>query len=67
MSRNDDDLLTVAEAAELLRVRPRTVTRYRQQGKLPYHRYSVKKVLYRRSDLIRFLDNSYNPPSFFDL
>ena len=54
------DLLSVMEVARIMNISPRTVTKYRQDGLLPYVRYSRKKVLYRRADINTFISSSYN-------
>jgi len=54
-----DDLLSVAEAARMMGVSERTLARYRLEGRLPYVRYSLTKVLYRRSDIALFIASSY--------
>ena len=46
-----DDLLTVFEAARLLKVRPHTIYRWIARGRLPAVKYSRRVVRVRRSDL----------------
>jgi len=48
-----DELLTVSEAAALLRVNPHTVYRWIRSGRLPAVRYSRRVVRVRREDLTR--------------
>lgn len=45
------DLLTIAEAAELLKVSAVTVSRWRRQGRLPTLKVGPRAVRIRRSDL----------------
>ena len=46
-----DDLLTIAEAAELLKVSAVTVSRWRRQGRLPTLKVGPRAVRIRRADL----------------
>ena len=52
----DEIILTVAQAAEILKVTESTINRYRRRGLLPY-RKPVKKVYIRYSELLTFLGN----------
>jgi excisionase family DNA binding protein len=47
----DEDLLTVAEAATLLRVAPSTVRRWIREGDVPAQRIGRRRVALRRGDL----------------
>ncbi len=51
MATQEDELLTVAEAARLLRVTPHTIYRWISVGRLPAVRYSRRVLRIRRSDL----------------
>jgi excisionase family DNA binding protein len=51
MSTVDEEYLTVAEAAMLLRVAPSTVRRWIREGDLPAHRIGRRRVGLRRDDL----------------
>lgn len=48
----DYDLLTVKEAAALLKVSPYTVYRWVAEGRLPAVRYSRRVIRLRRSDVV---------------
>ena len=48
---NSDDLLTIAEAAEILKVSAVTVSRWRRQGRLPTLKIGPRAVRIRRADL----------------
>lgn len=48
---SDDDLLTVPEAAAVLKVSPVTVSRWLRQGRLPAYRLGPRAVRIRRSEL----------------
>lgn len=48
---NTDTFLTQEEAAELLRISPRTLERYRVAGSGPRFVKAGRRVLYRRGDL----------------
>ncbi len=56
---NMDELIGPREAARLIGIAPRTVSKYRVEGKLPFIQYSSRKVLYRRNDIICFIETSY--------
>ena len=47
----DDDYVTVAEAATLLRVAPSTVRRWIREGDVPAYRIGRRRVALRRADL----------------
>jgi hypothetical protein len=51
-------LLTQSEAAELLRLKPRTLEVYRRHGKGPsYRKFGPRRVLYARAELIAWVDS----------
>jgi len=51
MSAVDEEYLTVAEAATLLRVAPSTIRRWIREGDVPAHRIGRRRVALRRADL----------------
>ena len=51
----DEDFVTVAEAATLLRVAPSTVRRWIREGDVPAHRIGRRRVALRRADLARLI------------
>jgi excisionase family DNA binding protein len=55
MSAVDEEYLTVAEAATLLRVAPSTVRRWIREGDVPAHRIGRRRVALRRADLARLI------------
>ncbi|MCA9261099.1 MAG: helix-turn-helix domain-containing protein [Planctomycetales bacterium] len=55
MATKEDELLTVFEVADLLKVTPRTVRKYMANALLPVVHVSPAAVRIRRSDLDRFL------------
>ena len=57
-----DELLTVAEVAELLKLNQQTVRNWIDQGSLPALRVG-RRVRIRRSDLDRLLEESYTAGS----
>jgi excisionase family DNA binding protein len=59
MSNQDTDLLTTKEAADLLRHTDRTLIRWRNERKGPGFVKCGKKVLYRRSDLVGWLESQH--------
>lgn len=52
-----NELLTDKEAAQFLRLSTLTLWRLRKRGELPFVRLATK-LLYRRSDLIAFIDRN---------
>jgi excisionase family DNA binding protein len=50
---SDFDLLTIAEAAKLLKVSTVTLHRWIKQGRLPAYHVGPRKVRIRRSDLVK--------------
>ena len=61
-SPSPDDLLTIAEAAELLSVSAVTVSRWRRQGRLPTLKVGPRAVRIRRGDLA-LLARPYRGPA----
>lgn len=59
-----DQLLTIEEVADLLRVNPRTIHRYVSQGLLPCVRFSKKTIRFRREDVLRFVEIHHREGSF---
>ena len=55
MSAVDEEYLTVAEAAMLLRVAPSTIRRWIREGDVPAHRIGRRRVALRRADLTRLI------------
>lgn len=51
----DNDLLSVAEAARLLRVSPATIKRWLKDGRLPAYHLGPRYIRIRRSELTRVL------------
>lgn len=49
------EYMTEREAAELLRVSPRTMTNWRWAGVGPEYTKAGRRVLYRRADVQRYL------------
>ena len=59
----DDEFLTVAEIAELLKLNQQTVRNWIDAGKLPAIRVGERRVRIRRSDLVRFLERGHTAPA----
>jgi excisionase family DNA binding protein len=47
----DEEFVTVAEAAPILRVAPSTIRRWIREGDVPAHRIGRRRVALRRADL----------------
>ena len=55
MSAVDEEYLTVAEAATLVRVAPSIVRPWVREGDVPAHRIGRRRVVLRRADLARLI------------
>ncbi len=53
-SNGPDDLLTVAQAAELLQMQPRSVRQAIAQGRLTAQRFGPKATMIRRAEVERY-------------
>jgi hypothetical protein len=51
-----DELLTEAQAAEFLHQKPRTLRDWRRRRGLPHFKPTQKTVLYRKADLLAWLE-----------
>lgn len=58
----DDDLVNLREAAAILNISVSTFRRYREEGKIPYLKYSRRKIQYIVGDLRAYKMKSYVPP-----
>lgn len=58
-----DDLLTIPEAAELLKVSAVTISRWRRQGKLQAYKVGPRAVRIRRGDLLDVFSPYVGPES----
>lgn len=58
MNKNVDKLLTIDEAAEILRVSTRSIVRYIESGRLVASKIGVWRI--KESDLKGFLDRTSN-------
>lgn len=59
----DDDLLTRAMLAEVLHVKPCTVSAWTRNGRIPAVRLSPKVVRYRLADVLAALERPDNRPA----
>lgn len=53
---DEDELLTTAEAAPILRQEPGTLAQWRYLGTGPFYYKSGRKPLYQRSELLAWLE-----------
>lgn len=56
MNASNNEVLDQAEAAFYLKVKPRTLRLWRTRRGLPFLRITGKHVLFRRTDLDKWLD-----------
>lgn len=66
VERDGEDLLTIAEAAEILKVSTVTLSRWRRQGRLPTLKIGPRAVRIRRADLDRISQPYSGPVSSLD-
>jgi excisionase family DNA binding protein len=52
----EDEIVTVEQAAEMLKVNPSYIRKLVRQGELPVIRRGKRYARYRKSDLMAFLD-----------
>ena len=55
MVAQDEEFVTVAEAATLLRVAPSTVRRWIREGDVPAYRLGQRRIGLRRGDLVSLI------------
>ena len=61
---NEPTILTTREAADLLRVSPRSLQRWRAQGLLPAVSLGAQIVRFRREDVLALLSPGTRPGVF---
>lgn len=49
------DELTTKDVAEILRLSPLTILRWRKNGKLPFMKLSYRTLRYKKSDILKML------------
>lgn len=59
-----EDFLDHNELASMLHIAPRTLSRYRERGLLPFLQLSPKKVIYYKADAEQFMRSRYNTQIF---
>ena len=59
---NDEDLLTVPEAAGILRLSPKSVYKLVDEGRLPVVRMSARRLRLRRASLLAWLERQEDAP-----
>lgn len=59
--QHTDDLLTIAEAADLLRVSTVTIKRWLKQGRLPAYHVGPRAIRLRRADLAAVMRPLHEP------
>jgi excisionase family DNA binding protein len=52
---NERAVLTKAEAAQFLRIRPRTLDDWMRRGRVPFYKLPSKAVRFRADQLLEFL------------
>ena len=61
---HSSDFLEHNEFARLIHVSPRTLARYREEGKVPFIQLSRKKFIYAKVDSVQFIRSRYNTQIF---
>lgn len=61
---HSSDFLEHKEFARLIHVSDRTLSRYREEGKVPFIQLSRKKFIYAKVDAMQFLRTRYNTQIF---
>jgi len=57
-----DELLTVVQAAEVLRLSPKSVYKLIDEGRLPVVRMSARRLRLRRASLLAWLERQEDAP-----
>jgi excisionase family DNA binding protein len=57
----EESLLTEEQLSELLNIKPRTITQWVQERRVPYYRFGWKLIRIRLSDVEAFLNRSLVP------
>jgi hypothetical protein len=57
-----DELISVREAARLLGINVRTVGKYREAGLIAFIRYTDRKFMYRKADILSFQNRNFHEP-----
>ena len=53
----EEEIFNKEEAAKFMSVSISTIKRWMADGNLPYFKPSARKVLFKKSDLLKFLDS----------
>ena len=61
-TRNDSEFVRVSEAADILRVTPQTIRKYRKQGKLRGYETGGNQMIYKRTDILKLLGADQDEP-----
>ncbi|HPA70786.1 MAG TPA: helix-turn-helix domain-containing protein [Spirochaetota bacterium] len=62
-----DEILDPPEAARELKISPRTLARYRKEGRIPYLEYSPRLIKYVKSDIEAFRQKVYKQSPAYEL
>lgn len=62
-----EDILDPPEAARELKLSPRTLARYRKEGRIPYLEYSPRLIKYLKSDIEAFRQEVYKQTPAYEL
>lgn len=57
-----DELISVREAARLLGIHVRTVGMYRDRGLIACIKYTDRKYMYRKADILSFQNRNFHEP-----
>jgi excisionase family DNA binding protein len=56
MTQPSDEILNEQQAADLLKITPRTIRLWRKERGLPHNKITSRVIRYKRSDLEQWLD-----------
>lgn len=57
-----DEFLNATQTAKLLNISPRTLSSYRERGLIAYIQYTQRKIMYRKQDILAFLNKNFKLP-----
>lgn len=58
-----DETIGLRETAKLLGVSTRTISRYRLEGRIGFMEVSARKMIFRKRDILAYMNRKYKAPS----